>query len=627
MVPTEKKNPPAPAPETPQQHKQALERELHSIYDDQTGAPKRDMTRLDQARHSTAKRLLVGLSVFFAALAAVSWAGFFFFSPAGEKFKGEGVELSIEGPGEVKSGALVTYAVRWKNAERVALGTASLEVRLPKSFHLQKTDPSSENGALSIGSIAPGKEGMLTIEGVFLAPKDKELDVQAILTYRPADFNSEFQKVATRTVKITDSVLGLDVSGPTKVLPGDKVTVTFDYRNESANAFEDVRLRALWPESFIPESSEPASVENANREWVIKSLPADGKGTVKVTGSFASSAEGRQEIKGQMGFIGIDEQFELQTETTYATDVLKGDLVTALILNGKAESQSIRFGDMLRYAVTYKNTGNVTIEDVSLSVILDTVPADKVLLWNALKDRAKGVRSGNRITWTKQQIPSLSKIAAGEEGTLDFEIPVLAAPLPDVKDGIYQITNWLEAEIARIDGADVKRSTKTAPIVAKITSDTKLGAQARYFNEDDIPVGSGPLPPEVGKPTTYRIYWTVENGLHELTDLRLSAKLPANVAWSGISSVDAGNLRFDAAAEKMIWTLNWLPTTIKKITVTYDVTITPTEDQKGGIPTLVDASIFEATDKSTGTSLLLSQPPLTTALENDENASGKGRVQ
>lgn len=627
MHPKQKKSAVPPNGVTPQQHEQQLEQELHSIYDDQTGTPKRDMTRLDQARHSTAKRLLIGLSVFFAALAAVSWAGFFFFSPAGDKFDGEGVELSIDGTGEVKSGALVTYVVRWKNAEQVALGTAALEVRLPKSFRVQKTEPATEGNAWSIGSIAPGKDGMVTIDGVYLAPKDRELDVQAILTYRPADFNSEFQKVATRTVKITNSVLGLDVGAPTKVLPGDKVTVTFDYRNESPNAFEDVRLRAAWPESFIPESSEPASVEDGNREWVIKSLPADGKGMVKVTGTFASSAEGTQELKGLLGFIDADEQFELQTETAVSADVLKGDLVTALILNGKADSQPIRFGDTLRYAVTYKNTGNVTIEDVTLSVVFETLPEGKLLVWNGLKDRAKGVHEGNKITWTKRQIPSLAKIAAGEEGTLDFELPVIAEPLADVKDANYQVTSWLEAEVARIDGDDVKRATKTAPIVAKIGSDTKLGAQARYFNEDDIPVGSGPLPPEVGKATTYRVYWTVENGLHELTDLRLSAKLPPNVVWNGTSSVDAGDLRFDAAAEKMVWVLNWLPTTIRKLTVTFDLSITPTEDQKGRVPTLIDASIFEAMDKNTGTSLLLSQSPLSTAIEGDENASGKGRVQ
>ena len=90
--------------------------------------------------------------------------------------------------------------------------------------------------------------------------------------------------------------------------------------------------------------------------------------------------------------------------------------------------------------------------------------------------------------------------------------------------------------------------------------------------------------------------------------------------------VDAGDLRFDAAAGKMIWTLNRLPTNVNKLGVNFEVAMTPTPEQSGKIPTLVDALIFEATDKSTGEGILLSAPPLTTALENDPGASGKGRV-
>jgi len=224
-------------------------------------------------------------------------------------------------------------------------------------------------------------------------------------------------------------------------------------------------------------------------------------------------------------------------------------------------------------------------------------------------------------------VPSLARIGAGEEGTLDFELPILGEPIANAKDADYRIVSWLEAGVARIDGDEVHRTAKTQPIVAKILSDARLSAQARYFDDDAVPVGSGPLPPEVGKETTYRISWTIENSLHELADLKLSAKLPSNVVWTGISSVDAGELQFDAAGEKMSWSLNWMPVTIKKLTVSFDVRLMPTEADKGRIPTLVDAAIFEAVDRITGDSLLLSTPPLTTALEGDDLAAGKGRVQ
>lgn len=197
-------------------HASEVDAELHRIYDPES---EQDMTRLDQVNHSFVKKILVGLMVFFATLAAISWTGFFFFSPSKEKFAGEKVMVTIEGPTEVRSGETTTYAVRWKNNEPVALGTAQLELRLPKTFVVVKTDPSSDGTTWQIGSVASGHDGLVTVQGVALAPLEKTMDIQAILTYRPADFNSEFQKVSTRTITIKDSVIELDVKGPTKILP------------------------------------------------------------------------------------------------------------------------------------------------------------------------------------------------------------------------------------------------------------------------------------------------------------------------------------------------------------------------------------------------------------------------
>lgn len=605
-----------------------VETDLHTIYD-QTGPAKPDMTRLVQVRHSTLKKALVGLMAFFAILATIAWAGVFFFSPGSGKFSGEGVELVVEGPAEVKSGELVTYALRYKNGERIALGTASLELRLPRAFKMQSVEPSAEEGGTwRIGSIAPDKDGLITLRGVFLGPIDREYDMQAILTYRPADFNSEFQKVSTKGIKIAGSVIDLTAAGPSKVLPGDKVTMRLTYKNGSENAFEQLKLRAEWPPTFIPEKAEPASVDDGFKEWDIASLEAGAEGTVSVIGTFASEAEGPQEAKATIGFLGEGDVFEAQKLASFSPDVLRGDFVTALILNGKSDAQPVRFGDVLRFAVTYKNTGTVTLGDVKLSLAIEATPQGKVVLWNELKDKAKGVRDGNVITWTKRQVPSLGKIEAGGEGTLDLEVPVLDKPLPGIPaDAEYAVTSWLEAAVGTIDGETVERTAKTSPIVAKMVSDTSLAAEARYFNDDNIPVGSGPLPPKVGEATTYRVSWKIANSLHELADLKISAKLPPNVRWTGLSNVDAGDLRFDAAAEKMTWTLNWMPTSIKNLTVSFDVAITPSEDQRGRIPTLVDGAIFEATDRSNGWPIILSAPPLTTAAEGDESAAGKGRVE
>ncbi|KPJ85442.1 hypothetical protein AMJ57_03050 [Parcubacteria bacterium SG8_24] len=601
-----------------------IEEELETIYGDEE-EERPDMTRLDQARHSTVKKILIGLIVFFGVLAAISWLGFFFFSPTDDKFSGRGVELVIDGPAEITSGSSVAYRIRYRNGERVPLGTSSLEVRLPKDFTVLGTEPHSEKNVWQIGSLPPGKEGEIILQGVFLSPLGRELDMQAILTYRPADFNSEFQKVATRTVLIDDSVFEVEVKGPTKVLPGDKVAFDYVYRNTSDNSFIDLRLRPVFPEGFIPDEE---SLPEDDKGWVIELLDAQAENQVTVSGTFAADVSGALEIGAELGLLDENEEFMLQEGAGLTVDVLEGELVTALILNGKDEDQTINFGDTLRYAVTYRNTGNVSLGNVRLAVVFETVPeTPPIIMWNDLKDGTEGVRDGNRIIWEKKQVRQLERIEEDDEGVIEFSVPIIAEPLPDQKIVEYEVSCHVEAFIESADGDIIERTTLTKPIVAKIGSDTSVAATVRYFDDNGLPIGSGPLPPKAGQATTYRVHWDIGNSLHELTDLKMSARLPSNVTWTGASNIDAGDLQFDAAAEKLIWTLNWLPLSITGLRLEFDLALTPTDDQVGKIPTLIDATIFEATDKVTGSGILLSVPPLTTSLDDDPLASGKGRVE
>jgi hypothetical protein len=614
-------------PIPPTVHDRQLETDLHRIYDEH-GAAAPDMTRLDIVHHSTVKKILVVMTVFFAMLAAISWAGVLFFSPGAGSFSGNDVKVDIGGPTEVKSGDPVTYTVHYVNGEHVALGTSSLELRMPKEFTMQSSDPPVQGGDVwQIGSLAPGHDGTITVKGVILAPTGTALDVQAILTYRPADFNSDFQKVSTAAVTVGSSVLDLQVSGPPKVLPGDVVSIVYTYKNNSDSPFENLEVRAEYPPNFIPASSVPPAAGSDLTSWDIPTLGAGQSGTITVQGSFASDAEGSIDVKGQVGLMNDDGTFALQQESTFTTDVIKGDLVTSLILNGNPGNQPVMFGDTLHYAVTYKNTGTAVLGNVSLAASFVTVPADGVLDWNKLSDKAGGTLVGNTVTWTKKQIPSLAQINPGDSGTIDFDIPFLAAPISGVQNGDFEVSALVAATIDTVDGTQVGRVAETAPVVAKAVSDTQLTAAARYFNEDGSAAGSGPLPPEVGQKTTYRVTMTLTNSLHELTDLRISAKLPLNVTWTGVSNVDAGDITFDAADDQMVWTLNRMPTIVPSLNVSFDAAITPTAAQQGTSPQLVSGVIFEATDSLNGFPMLLAAPPITTSLGNDPNAAGKGQVQ
>ncbi|MFH1047737.1 MAG: hypothetical protein V1738_05520 [Patescibacteria group bacterium] len=612
------------------QRAKEIEAELSTIYlaGDPNDGKEPDMTRLQKAKHSAFKKFFVGLLVFVVGLTAISAVGIYYFGKKENGFTGEQVTLTIDGPDEFRSGEKITYIFKYRNASDTPIGTASLELRLPEGFVLLNSEPPPmSRNVWKIGSMPPWGRGQVIISGTQLSPLQKEHDFQAIVTYRPADFNSEFQKVSTKTARITDSLLEIKMSGAELALPGDRVEVNIEYRNGSEIALNKAVVTADLPAEFIPESAEPASLNDTFHEWRLDDLEPLGSGSIKIIGTFASEAYGHVTLPTTFGYLDKNESYVQQAETSLSTEVLQGQLVAALVLNGKSENQAVSLGEDLHYSISYRNTGEASLGNVEITVVIETTPDVGLIVWNSLTDGQDGMLDGNRISWTAKQIKSLERVEAGDEGMIDFTVPLALMPPQDGETSSWKINSWVETFVESIDGDVVNRSTKSQPIVASVLSDTQLEASARFYDDGGQAVGSGVIPPEVDRETTYRISWTLKNSLHELSDLRLKARLPNNVEWNGFSEVDAGDLRYNSTERELTWTLNWLPKTVDEINIVFDLTITPTAEQRDRIPTLIDATVFEATDISAEAPIILSEAPITTSLEGDTRAAGKGRVR
>ncbi len=191
----------------------------------------------------------------------------------------------------------------------------------------------------------------------------------------------------------------------------------------------------------------------------------------------------------------------------------------------------------------------------------------------------------------------------------------------------FEIKSSASVKIGKI-GEETKEETITSnEINFKVNSDLFFETAARYFNDDNIAVGTGPLPPEVGKTTTYRIFWKVANSLHELENLKVSTVLPENIIWSNKSEIDAGEIKFDEATREVSWALNRIPLDIKELGVNFEITVTPAEADRGNLMTLISGSTLQVTDKSTGGAISKTGGALTTNLDGDPMAEGKGIVR
>jgi hypothetical protein len=320
---------------------------------------------------------------------------------------------------------------------------------------------------------------------------------------------------------------------------------------------------------------------------------------------------------------------------TISFQVMKSDLNLNLILNGSNADQPVNFGQAMNYSIAYANKGEAAMQDVVIMAVLNSDFID----WTTLSDVNKGREMGNTITWTKNEVPDLAKIDAGEKGTIDFSVNVLPFKENDLGKN-FKIESYAQYAVGGLDklgsvasssasstSAGIDNQSNT--INSTINSDLGFKEQVRYFDENNMPVGDGPLPPVVGQTTSFKVYWNLTNNLHDLNDVSLETVLPNGVEWSAHNRTSVGTLAYDAASKKVTWNIGRLPITVFQASAEFDISLTPTQDQRNKIVVLVSGSQVTATDANTGASLEKDSVPKTTKLEDDSIAgmSSDGRVK
>lgn len=595
---------------------------LNTIYHDEAGK-KVDM-RIRKANGHNWRRILVGSIVFFGLIFAVSWLGIMFFGGFGGS--SDNLKLEILGDKNVTAGADIEYEIKYKNNGDMPLASSEIGLYLPKTFVLSSSTPLlDDRDVLKIGTLEAGDGGSIIINGKFFSAEGEKNVLQAVLIYKPSNFNSTFQKVAKLEVETSGSVFDGSLEGPDKISVGSDVEYELTYINISSGDLENLAIEAVLPADFIISTSTPAI--DKDNHWALGTLKPQEEGSVKIAGSFGSGAKGNEVLSLKLGIINEDETFLSLIEKTITTEVIGGDFSTTLTVNGVNTNTTVRWGKTLNFCIAYKNEGKEILYDVELAMDLSALPKEKgksILDWISLIDMNKGNISGETITWTKNEISGLKQIKADGQGTIDFSIDLISKPAsPSYKD--YKVDSVLKTKIGKIGNLAVAKTMQANKITIYIDSDAELESQARYYDDSNVAVGSGPVPPILGQKTAYKIYWKITNSMHELENIIVSADLGNNVVF-GAGSADAGTIALDPSLKKVQWTLNRLPISVGSISGIFDVSLTPTAQDMGNVLDILENIVLTAKDKSTGGTIIVAASNETTDLKDDPYVTVGGRV-
>ncbi len=553
-----------------------------------------------------------------------------------------GLDFKIVAPENILAGQEFTYQITYHNPTSYLLSQARLELQYPENFIFTSASiaPQSGNYGWDLPNIDPGATGSVTVTGRLINQADSINVIVAYLSYLPGTLSSQFKKESSASTIVNGLGFKVDLNYSN--------TAFINQDNEISLALSDVQDNYLGDFNIVftlPVEAD-ASVVSEVENKATGTLPVIATGTsiiIKKSGGAAWTvsnllqASGRQEIpvtyqiKQKSDNLEIKVRLEKKLENgesyvfwekAFKPELVSSDLNLTMILNGSKSDGALTFGQTLHYSLTYANHGSTAYQDVAIIAGLNS----EFLDWNTLVDEKKGEVKNGSIIWTKKEIPGLAEIKPGEEGTIDFSLNLAAFNDSDQGKNLSVISY---GQYSMNNKAPKSTENKSNTITSRINSDLSLAESVLYFNSDNMPVGSGPLPPKTGEKTSFRVYWTVKNNLHELSDTRVVMSLPSYVEWDNNNSTKVGNLYYDNASRQVIWEIGKLPVSVYRVDAEFGISLTPSTGDRNKILVLSPGSTVSATDTETRETITKKTGPKTTKLEDDDIAglNNSGRVE
>lgn len=599
----------------------SIQRDLAGVYTDTDGQVP-DLTRLDQSERPLWQTILYSLVAVFSVLLIVSIIGFFVYSNLNQSsFTNERVSFKIEPPISIIAGQEQVYTIIISNNEKVNLYNLSIMLLYPDSFKYVSGTPEAtgdKKNTWDISVLKVGETKEIKLTGKINAALNSVANLSGTMTFKPENMNADFNQKASIDLGVNSSVLQMTVEGEEKVLANKNTEYVVTLMNIGPDILKDIEVTAEIPKGFIIASSSPAAKDGSNNIWTIdriaSSTPEKATTTqkqIKIRGNYSGAPDsGNQEFKVR-ATIKDGGNAVLMAEQTAITSVIKDMLNLTLVVNGSGVDSAVSFGDLLFYTLTYKNTGQEELKNISISANLNS----EVLDWDTLLDNNKGVKKGSVITWTGKEVSKLLSLRPGEEGEISWQIRVMDLALLNQSNLTkYSIESFAEAKIASAQGGTDTITGKT--VTNSINSDLSLQAVARYYDEDNIALGAGPIDPKSGSASSYNIKFSLSNNLHNIGNIIVTATLPKNVNWDNKETHNTGDVAYSDKARKVTWMISKLPKLAPGAETNFNLSITPLASDIGRVLILLPEVQIIAKDLDTGADISKTVKAITTAFND-----------
>ena len=469
---------------------------------------------------------------FIFLIASILVATYIYYAGTDNTISAAKIQIITQGPAIVDGGSPATFTIRVANRNPVAIQGAELTIRYPRGSYTTSNDRSLREESIVLGKINQNEFKEHIITPVFLGEVQQQKNIDIALKYRLEGSVSLFESKSSHEVSLRSSPITTTSPTYTNPVVGRDVTLTYQITSNSPQNIRAAFVRAEYPIGFTPRSTFPRQVDPANAVWRADNLRPGETRTFQVTG-ILSGEQGVERAFSADILVSPTGSGADAVEVATAENILqvqRSFLSAKVNFRNVGTSKIVSSGQTVRGTIEWTNEDAQQLKNVQLILQLGGSGLDESKI-----DIRNGRYDGNtrRIIWDSVSNTDFEVVPVGRKGQVEFSL----AALPNILDfnaenKTIDISVSAIAERVSVNRRDIVNAIDVTQL--KVRSELQVQATTLYVTGDIK--NFGPVPPTVGKKTSYTIQFFLKNNGNELRDITLQVPLTQDARFTGFTN-------------------------------------------------------------------------------------------
>lgn len=569
-------------------------------------APLITQGREDKGFSFGAKMLFISFILLLSALGYTAWK---FFS-LNNVVSAANIDMSLEVIPYVEGGEAIPVTFTLLNRNTSPLQEAVITLEYKKGVGSQD-EQEKVHEKREIGLINPNDNKRQDFNVILYGSEAEQRDLTIKLEYKVTGSGNIFSKIITASTVLKTPQVSVHIDGPNILSIGQNGTFDITVKNNSATTTLASILQVILPNTFTVNTIEPRSLSHSS-VWSIRPLAQGESQVVTITGSL-SGIQG--ETASMKALIGSEGDSNTSVGIVYSSQTIdiklrSSPLNFALALDTESGgSEKLRYGDRSILTITYANTSDKTLQDISVELLLSgQAPLYKnIELTSGYYDSLK-----RTILWDKKSVPALATLAPGATGSFRIIIPI-------VQGG----TNSPSLKVTLSGSGTVESKDDVVSIISKswvVEGSATINVKTTFKNSPFV--STGPIPPEPNVETAYTAHILV-SAQNSLINTQVSFRLPTYVSWRNISS-DISKTSFDENTRTATWSIGNLAANTTQV-MDISLLVKPSQSHVGQMPNITSGIVLDADEEVSRAHIRTTLSPITTYIAG-ENWEGNPSI-